>query len=150
MEALPPNSATTAAMENRWSDSTRNGCEYNKPETQAERNAEAMIAVRARQLAANKEAARARNRCAPEETETKAEYEARLQALAAEHGLPYRTLEEREAYAKELEEAMAAKRAATASASNAVRSRSDYVTEKTEMMQEARSEAEVLRVGVSH
>jgi hypothetical protein len=50
-----------------------------------------------------------------------AEYEERLKALAEAHGLPYRTPEEREAYSKELVEAMAAQREAKAKAAAAAR-----------------------------
>jgi hypothetical protein len=79
-----------------------------------------------------------------------AEYEARLQALAEAHGLPYRTPAEREAYAKELVEAMAAKRSALAAATNAARGRNACVDGGTETpaeeKREVRKEAEAIRV----
>jgi hypothetical protein len=75
-----------------------------------------------------------------------AEYEERLQALAAEHGLTYRTPEEREAYAKELGEAMAAKRAGVGRATGGHRNDCDDVRTHAEKLQEARNEAVAIRV----
>jgi hypothetical protein len=81
-----------------------------------------------------------------------AEYEDRLKALAEAHGLPYRTPEEREAYGKELVEAMAAKRQATMVSARAVQlaQRNGCDEPKTETnaedIQERRNTAEAIRV----
>ena len=74
-----------------------------------------------------------------------AEYEARLQALAEAHGMTYRTPAEREAYAKELVEAMAAKRAAVGRTTGGQRNDCVDVT-NTEKVAEARDKAVALRV----
>jgi hypothetical protein len=76
---------------------------------------------------------------------TPEEYEEGLKALAEAHGLPYRTLEEREAYAKELVEAMAAKRAAVGRSTGGQRNDCVDVT-NTENVAAARKEAEAIRV----
>jgi hypothetical protein len=82
-----------------------------------------------------------------------AEYEARLQALAEAHGLPYRTPEEREANFKAMHEAFAAKRSEqnrAAAQSRHDATRNDCASHETETKAEydrkRRSEAEAIRV----